>query len=447
MNLKPLKYSFLCILLTSLLLPINIKADTTEEIEPPEIAAESAIVMDASNKAVLYEKNAYEKQYPASITKLMTALLTIENLEPDDTITFSYDAIFGIDRESNHIALDVGEEITVDQALHALLLMSANEVACGLAEKISGSTEEFGRLMTKRAEELGSQHTNFTNPHGLHDPNHFTTAYDMALIGSYLTTNDYFLSIMQDFKYEIPPTNKKKVPTLLAQQHAMLSPYKDARIHRADVIGGKTGFTDEAGHTLVTMAKQGDTTLVVVILKGTKDFYNDTAKLLDYGFNAYKSIEIHSANDIIKTMPIYGVISGQVYQSGNCGLSVPESVSVTIPIDTSIDDISINYDIPNDFSSNLKLGDTVGEVTYVYKAKTVGKSPIVVSQINPVQSPKMHFYGRLSGSWFKYILICLALLILIFILYVIATHSINTRSRHRKNKFKNIDKLAKRSHH
>lgn len=410
--------------------PIN--TQSTEE-KTPTIAAESAILIDANSKTVLYEKNGYSKQYPASITKLMTALLAIENLNPNDTITFSHDAIFGIERGSSHIGLDVGEQITVDQALHGLLLMSANEVANGLAEAVSGSIENFAGRMTLRAKELGAKNTNFMNPHGLHDPNHYTTAYDMALIGSYLAYNDYFLDIMQDTTYQIPPTNLVNETRYLYQQHSMVNPTKNPIYYRKDVIGGKTGFTDQARHTLVTMARRGDTTLVAVVLKSEKaTLYTDTAALLDYGFDSYNMLPLHKTTDTLATLPLYSVKSGKNYQAGNCSIGLAEDSNVLVHKSITAQDITTHLNLPDYITLGNQVGDEVGEITYLYGSEILCTQKLIITDIAFSPSPYMAETPT-SGSPFSdvwYIglgvlaLVCLLLLILL----------INNKHRRKRNK-------------
>ena len=411
------------------------------EVTAPNIAAESAILIDADTKTVLYEKNGYDQHYPASITKLMTALLAIENLSPNDVLTFSQEAIFGIERGSSHIGIDVGEQLTVDQALHGLLLMSANEVANGLAEAVSGSIDAFAERMTERAQSLGALNTHFANPHGLHDPNHYTTAYDMALIGSYLAQNDYFLQIMKDANCQIPPTNLTNEVRYLSQQHKMLNPLRDATIYREDVIGGKTGYTDQARHTLVTMAKQGDTTLVAVILQSEKDtLYTDTAKLLDYGFDSYHSLTLYTSNDILKTLPIYNVKSGQVYQSANCGVGLTEAISIIVPQTVSKEDITLSFNLSEWLDDTVQVGDTVGEVSFISNSKLIQKSPLVIKQMTPLPTPDFSFASistssSLSNSMKLAVLVLILLVLLIMVVFI--------RKHHRRKKYYKINKLFK----
>lgn len=396
--------------------------DSTKE-KTPTIAAESAILIDANSKTVLYEKNGYNKQYPASITKLMTALLAIENLNPNDTITFSHDAIFSIERGSSHIGLDVGEQITVDQALHGLLLMSANEVANGLAEAVSGSIENFANCMTLRAKELGAKNTNFANPHGLHDPNHYTTAYDMALIGSYLAYNDYFLDIMKDTTYQIPPTNLVNEIRYLYQQHSMVNPTKNPIYYRKDVIGGKTGFTDEAHHTLVTMARRGDTTLVAVVLKSKKaTLYTDTAALLDYGFDSYDILPLHKTTDMLATLPLYSVKSGKNYQAGNCSIGLAEDSNVLVHKSVTASDITTKLRLPEYITLGNQIGDEVGEITYLYGSEILCVQKLIITDIafspSPFTTETPTSGSILSNIWYIALGILTLFCLILFILWL-----------------------------
>lgn len=368
-------------------LPTPIYAETT----PPEVHSAAAILMDAETKTVLYEKNSQEIHFPASITKLMTALLVIEHLSPEQKITFSKDAVYSIEPGSSHIGIKPGEILTVDQALHGLLLMSANEVANGLAEAVSGSLDAFASLMTDRAKELGALTTHFVNAHGLHNSEHYTTAYDMALIGSYLAQNETFLKIMQDTTYEIPPTNITDETRYLYQQHYMVNPSRNSKYYYENAIGGKTGFTDQARHTLVTMAKKDDTTLVAVILQADQktDMYTDTAALFDYGFEAYKPITLHTTDEILKTLPAYNVKSGKSYQSASYGIGVEENAVSTVLNTTNLTDIVPNYDLPEYLEASYKEGDVVGTVSFTLNGQTIARSNLVVKQITELPPPTL----------------------------------------------------------
>lgn len=249
----------------------------------PQIEAESAVLMDMDCKICLYEKNIHQRLYPASITKIMTALLTIENADLSDVVTFSENAVYGIEPDSSHIGIDAGEQLTVEQSLYGLMLASANEVAMGLAEHVAGSVEAFVDKMNERAAALGCKDTHFVNPHGLHDEEHYTSAYDMALIAREAYQNPIFLKVVSTVAYEIPPTNMEEETRYLLNHQKLLS---DEEMYYDGCQGGKTGFTDQALNTLVTYAKRDNRTFVCVNLKtnGLAPIYADTGTLLDYGF-------------------------------------------------------------------------------------------------------------------------------------------------------------------
>lgn len=265
--------------------------ETTEYPDDPErcpdIASEAAIVMDAKTGQVLYEKDAYKTMYPASITKILTTLVALENGSLSSTLTMSEDAVWGIERGSSHIALDVGEQITLEQALYAVMLVSANEAAWGVAEHIGGTLENFCTMMNERAKELGCTNTHFVNANGLHDDNHYTCAYDMALITREAIKNPDFMKITATTYYEIPPTNLQPETRYLYQDNKLI---RDGHQYYYEYAqGGKTGFTDQARGTLVAWAEKDGMQLICVTLHGypSKVTYTDAKALFEYCFNNY----------------------------------------------------------------------------------------------------------------------------------------------------------------
>lgn len=283
---------YLRIYLAILLLIINIQPAGAAEIESgvPAIESEAAVLMDAQTGQVLYEKNMDEQLYPASITKIMTVLLGVENSSLQDTVTMSHQAVFSIELGAAHIALDEGEQINMEQALMAAMLPSANEACNGIAEHISGSIPDFVRMMNQRAAEAGARHTNFANANGLADPRHLTTAYDMAVITQAAIQNPEFRRIFGTSHYVIPPTNKQPETRYLWAEHKM---FECGRYEYKGVTGGKTGYTKESGNTLVTLAQRGERELIAVVLKSANSgVYKDTTALLDYGFDQFNDTTI-----------------------------------------------------------------------------------------------------------------------------------------------------------
>lgn len=272
--------------------PISVYADesvgTTETKEKwpesPSIMAESAILMEASTGTILYEKNIHAIQYPASITKIMTALLAIENCNLDEIVVVPAEAVYMEDK-GTHIALDEGEQLSVEQCLYAVLLASANDAAYALAEHVGGTYDNFIEMMNKKAKDLGCQNTNFTNSHGLPDENHVTTAYDMALITRAALQYDEFREISGASYYEIPPSEHQKDLIPMYNHHKMIG---QSEFHNEEVFAGKNGYTSVAKNTLVTCAQRENMKVICVTMKTEgEQVYPDTQKLLNYGLDNF----------------------------------------------------------------------------------------------------------------------------------------------------------------
>lgn len=260
---------------------------TADQIQKPVIQAEGAVLMDAATGKVLFGKNENTQFYPASITKIMTALLVLENCNLNDEVKFSKTATTNLESGAVTLSITEGDQLTVEQSLYGLMLKSANEIANGLAEHVSGSVSGFAGKMNQRAKDLGCLNTNFANPSGLNDTEHKTTAYDMALIARAAYQNEAFRKIDATLSYNFPATKKAAARTI-TMGHKMLYT-TDARYYQG-IIGGKTGYTSKAGNTLVTAVERDGVRLIAVILKSSSTHYTDTKALLDYGFNNYKAL-------------------------------------------------------------------------------------------------------------------------------------------------------------
>ena len=334
------------------------------------LSSDSAIVMELSTGTILYRKNIHKQHYPASITKIMTALLAIENCKMNDTVVYSKKNLDSLTAEDSNIQCQVGEKMSVKDCLYALMLSSANETATALAEHIAGSSEAFAKLMNERAKQAGATDTHFANPNGLHDDNHYVTAYDMSMIMKAAIQYPVFLDVIHTTEYTIPANNKRTEPFQSYQRHKMLfttSPYYDA-----DVIGGKTGYTDQAGKTLVTYAKRGNVSLISVVMKSNGDqVFDDTKKLLDYGFDNFNyenvsendsRFNFDTSNDFIS--PFSDTISN---------ITVDKNASILIPKGISFSDLD------TDVSFNLTDG-SFATITYKYGDMVLGTANINYTQ-------------------------------------------------------------------
>lgn len=329
--------------------------DLTGWPEGPQTYGEAGIVMDAESGAILYSKNIDGKAYPASITKIVTALIALENGKPEDKITITQESIDFLEYGDAHIGMTPGEEITLNDALHALLLASANEVAYAIGANTGEGYDWFINQMNARAKELGAVNSHFVNTNGLQDEDHYTTARDMALITRELFLNHpEFSAISQTKEYRIPATNLVSEERVFQQKHQMF--YDWSEDYDSRVVAGKTGYTENALNTLVTCADDGNMKLICVVLKTHgRNVYPDTKSLLDYGYDNFKKVEIAGRE---KSEDIE---------------SVEEGAYVVLPSGVEFD--SLKMELTPD-----EEGSATGTVTYTYEENPVGSARITFSE-------------------------------------------------------------------
>lgn len=350
---------------------INILPAQAEEYWPegPEIAGNSAIVMEASTGTVLYEKNSHEELYPASITKIMTALLAIENSSLDEEVTFSKNAVYKT--EGSGISRDVDEVMSMKECLYALMLESANECAYAIAEHVGGDYDTFIQMMNDKAAELGCQNTHFSTPHGLPDETHYTSAYDMALISREALQNETFRLITSTKRYTIPPTNKHAEETYLSNHHKMLNAWKGDSSYVYDgCIGGKTGYTSAANSTLVTFAERDGMTLICVVMnEQSPNHYLDTTNLLNYCFENFQLWNV-AENETKYTSD---VMENKIFANEESFLTLDEESSIVLPKAAAFTDAV--SEVKEDTTSK----DKVGSIQYTYAQRNVGKADIKIT--------------------------------------------------------------------
>ena len=330
----------------------------------PGIEAQAAVLMDVNTEAVLYSKNADTQLYPASITKILTTLLACENLNAKTNITVSEKASTSVTAGDSSIYAAPGEKFTRDQALMAVMLQSANEMSVAIAEEVSGSVKKFTELMNWRAKLFGCKNTHFNNPNGLPDENHYTTASDMAKIAKSAWLNPLFRRYCTKRYYEIPPTNKFAEARQLLNHHKMMA----GRDYAYDgVLGGKTGYTDAAGATLITYAKRGNMTLVAVVMNSVNGAWADTKSLLDYGFDNFECKKMKISKNPVpkKNLP------SEQYLLNNCGNTYPfyytKNVYVTVPTGTDLSVLTKKQAILSNAVGPLRL-----KSKYYFNGQMVG---------------------------------------------------------------------------
>ena len=338
---------------------------------PEEISVNSpnAIVMEMNTGTILYDKNSKEARYPASITKIMTTMLALENSELNEMVTFSDEAIDNT--EGSGIARDYGEQMTMEDCLYAIMLESANECAYAVAEHISGSIEAFADLMNAKAKELGCVNTNFVNPHGLHDDNHYTCCYDMALIAKAADENETFRIITSTKARMIPPTNKHAEDTPLPHHNKLLHRYQKGNYVYEYCTGGKTGYTTNANATLVTFAEKDGMALVCVVMNtdGVSE-WTDSRALFDYCFDNFQLLNV-SENETgyeVQKEVNANSLSGNppfVELDKNACILLPKTVEFA--------------EAESEVTLNREVSNIAGTISYSYAGRSVGKADIVTT--------------------------------------------------------------------
>lgn len=292
----------------------------------PDTVSETAVLIDADTGAVLYDKGMDEYRYPASTTKIMTVLTAIENSSPKDTVTFTETGVRDVTWDSSNIGMKLGETITMKDCWFAAIIKSANEVCAQMAEYVGGTEAQFIEMMNQRAKEIGCKNTHFANASGLPDANHYTTAHDLAKIMRAGLRNHRFRQVISGVNYTIPATNLSEARGMHTHMPLMA---KESNLYYEGCIGGKTGNTNDAGHTLVTAAERNGRTYIAVTLRAPDLGANctDTIALFDYAFNNFDTITLNGKNmtvpkgvtvdDLtVKTKEKNGQIMNQFYYSG-----------------------------------------------------------------------------------------------------------------------------------
>ena len=350
-----------------------------ENIPPPQYLAESVVVMDVSTGMVLYGANAHELKYPASITKIMTALVALEHTTDfNQRIQFTQRAIDET-RGTAHIYMDVGETLSIYEALHAIMLPSANEVAIALAEHVAGEVEDFVALMNRRATNLGALNTNFANPTGLPEAGHVTTAYDMALIMREAINHPLFVDIINTRTFEIPPTERQPEVRLIRNTNRLIHPGPEFDPH---VIGSKTGWTTPAGHTLVTYGRDNGRSLIVSVLgTHTQTTFDDTVALLNYGFALpFTQVQIFDASANTPTVPVFQNINGARQEVGRVPLAAQNNLYHSLPPNFDPSQLRYEFNIPQGLAPPVEAGTALGSVSIYVENFRLGITQLVAME-------------------------------------------------------------------
>ncbi|MFY4776552.1 D-alanyl-D-alanine carboxypeptidase family protein [Metabacillus sp. RGM 3146] len=356
----------------------------------PKIFGKYAMVIDAKTGEVIYSKESQSNWYPASTTKILTAMLLMDYVKPGTILTASINAVKQ-DESNPYFLLKTGEKMSRDEALKALLIMSCNDVATMIAEHIAGSEAKFSSLMNKKAKEIGAKNSHFVTPNGLHHSKHYTTPFDMALL-----TREAYLKYPQivktmGTKSATVQTSKRKVKLTSRAQYFNF-PY---------VIGGKTGYTDTARNSLVEIVKKNGVTLIGVVLKSSKkEEYKDLSAITNYSFSMMKKIEAVKKGQYITTIKI---------GNSSIPLITENAISYTAKKDSK-QPVIIKTTFPQNWISYIAKGEQFGEVVVLKNGVRVGSSPLIASKSSEEETASIKFVKEIQVSF----LVCFKALLKVF---------------------------------
>ena len=404
--------------------------------EGPKVMAETAIVMDMDTEEILYAKGIDEKRAPASTTKILTAMLAIEKVPFETQITFT-DEVNNIEAGSTHIGIKPGETLTMKDCAYAILLASANEVSSGVAEYIGTTVPAFVDMMNQRAKELGCTNTHFVNANGLYDENHYTTARDLAIIAKAAFQNETFREVVKTPYYIVPKTNITDEERWLNNHHKMILQGSE---YYEGCLGGKTGYTEKAGNTLVTYAERNGRKLVCALLADVNIVaqYTDTKALLNYGFDSFQRLDTTAvslspakSDELGKQLEEKGLLSTALETTS---ISVPKELTEELTYKTTLENNMLNIDYyygkQQIGSSSMQASDEILKVSQELSPKEVTKTDASVSP-NPAKDSNTSEKDNLLPSW-KYItlfLLVTGILFYIVVLIVNIKRSIKRRKR------------------
>lgn len=364
------------------------EAQASSSTSSISIDSPACILMESSTGKILYEKNANEVRYPASTTKIMTAILVLENCDLTDVATVSRNAVYSIPADYVTSNIKEGEELTIEQLLNVLLIPSANDAAIVLAEHVSGSVSEFANLMNEKAKELGCKNTNFVNPNGVHNKNHVSTCYDLALITQYAMQNETFREIVKKTEYTLPATNKyqKSDRTFTTTNDLLVKNTSKSKsnYYYPDAIGVKTGYTGEAGNCLVSAAQRDGMEVIAVVLgagftsQGLSEKFLDSITLLDYAFDNYSIKTLQEEGSALQEVNV----SGATKETENLTVLVKNNIQVLVSNEINTKSLQPNI-VLGELVSPISAGDTVGTISYTVGGVTYSSELIAQDDVLP----------------------------------------------------------------
>lgn len=422
----------ICILFAAVLLVTPALAAAAPE---HPVAAKGAILYELNTDTVLLEQDADARLYPASTTKLMTALVAMEYGNPEDIITVPAAAVDGLFELGSASYLLAGEEISFMELMEYMLIASGNDAANAMAIHISGSISAFAELMNNRAQELGCTNTHFVNPHGLHDEEHYTSARDLLRIAKAAMQNPTIAEIVGKDEVVLPITNKHPQTTTKYTTNYLISRKSTRDYYYEGAIGIKTGTTTPAGLCLVGACVKGDYTYYTVVLgaekgeNGERNQFIETAKLFDYGAENFSQQVMLSSSEPIAEVPVR--LSNE---KDSIVVTPSENITAMLPNAFETADLTMRYTVEESVAAPVQAGDVLGKLTVSYEGKTWQLD--LVASADAARSTVLYILDRITGFFastaFKIIVAAIVALIVILVVYVILVNRRRAKRRRRR---------------
>lgn len=409
----------------------------------PAIGAEAAILMDANTGAILYEKNIHARLYPASITKLLSTYIAVQECELDEMVTFSEEAVHSINWwEDANMGVYAGSSLTLEEVLYGILVGSANEAAYAVAEHVSGNLENFATLMNQTAKKLGCKDSNFVTPNGIHDENHYTTAYDMALIAKAFFSNETLTKMSATTRFDVPVTETQPREGLILTAKSQLHPGK--AYGYSSLVGTKTGYTDQARQTLVSCAEKNGLKLICVILKEEAPAqFTDTIELFDYGFDNFEALHLNEIDNQYSIDNHFFTRNIDLLGSSKTILSLNKNDYIVLPNTLTVENLTSKVSYEN------KDDSSVACINYYYRNYLLGKIDVELAIDEPIifdfgnqQNSTINFFEKENQNTIYvnviHLLIGFILITILFtIIFSILSFAKNNRiAKRRKNKLR-----------
>lgn len=424
------------------------QTDTSDQTEPEEtdnsqisIDAGASILVNAETGEIIYAEKEKEKKFPASTTKIMTALLSLEKCNLSDVVTMQDEDFIDVKNGASNAGLKVGEKITVENLLYCLLLPSGNEAANALARVIGGSVDEFVQMMNDRAKELGCVNTHFANPNGLHDDNHYSCAYDLYLIAQQAMKNPTFATIVNTAQKKLPATNMNAERIIYTTNQLILSSYSS--IYYDNCYGIKTGHTSQAGYCLVSYAKQSGYTYYSVVLdaKAGSEYagsFTETKRLFEWAFDNFRLRTATEAGSAVTECPVR---LGR--GTDHVTLVTAEDVSVLIPNGAEVADLDVKISTEKSYDAPIAQGQKLGTVTYSYNGiKCATADLIALSEVQ--RSPMLYALDCIARFFrLKSVRMIIGIIVVAFVLYLVLSFIAGRNRRKNRRKKRNAKNRRK----